>query len=93
MGVISEFVEGFFNSFFNNINNKKKKRDSSCWEKLSPLSVPSWVERKSHKFHNKYPVKHHDKRKDFFGKIYIYRVIYQKSSHGRVEETFYRKKK
>ena len=90
MSLISDVVEGFVKGVYGLFNNKK---NLNGWKKLSPLTVPSWVEKASHKFHNKHPVKHHDKRKDFVGKIYIYRVIYRKVAHGRVEETFYRKKK
>lgn len=90
MGIIGEITEGFINGIYKIFKTKKKK---SSWEKLSHLEVPSWVERASHRFHNKHPVRHHDLRKDFKGDYYLYRVIYKKEAHGRVREEFYRKRK
>ncbi|NCN86997.1 hypothetical protein GW932_04125 [archaeon] len=90
MGILSEIVEGIINGIY---KNRKKKKDLFGWEELTQLNVPSWVERASHKFHNRHPVKNHDKRKDFIGKHYVYRVIYRKVANGRVEEIFFRKPK
>ena len=83
IGEIKDFIELIL---------KIKKCKKSSWKKLDKNEIPSWVERASHKFHSKYPVKNHDKRKDFKGKYYLYRVHYQKSAHGRIKEEFYRKK-
>lgn len=91
MGIISEITEGFINGIYKIFKSNKKKKSS--WEKLSNLEVPSWVEKASHRFHNKHPIKHTDKRKDFVGKYYVYRVIYKKEAYGRVKEEFYRRKK
>jgi hypothetical protein len=90
MSIISETFEGFLNFVFKNFNFKKR---NSCWEKLNQVDVPSWVEKASHKFHKKYPVRNHDLRKDFVGNYYIYRIFYRKWAHGRVKEDFYRKRK
>ncbi|HLD54640.1 MAG TPA: hypothetical protein VJB35_00105 [Candidatus Nanoarchaeia archaeon] len=90
MGVIAEIVEGFIlaiSKFFH------RHRKYGGWERLNINQVPNWVERESHKFHNKHQVKHHDLRKHFVGKYYIYRVYYKKSAYGRIIEEYYRKHK
>lgn len=92
MGVVAEIVEGVLNCLVNIFNSKKEKKNNR-WEKMEQVNVPRWVEKASHKFHKKYPVKNHDLRKDFVGKHYVYRVFYRKWAHGRVKEDFYRRKR
>jgi len=86
VGEIHSIIKGIYLIFI-------RRKKNGGWERLDINQVPMWVERASHRFYNKHPLRNYDRRKDFTGKTYLYRIVYKKSSHGRIIEEYYRKKK